>query len=1782
MSSVSCNVSSSVPSSVPSFVIPPTHSLEQPQASGRTDTGPISHHFRDARPDDTPPTSTMQSRNSIVDGINQSPLFAAATPAVAPFFTGVRAGARVYHFAELSSGDLLVPMLVPQQGGAPVARLTPVCRRWLELNLLHDSEVQARRSSTDPRVRATVLLNCHNHRGRLCWHQRDSRCDRAQCNFIHIDYRATVSAEAAMQAFHRLAHTLAPPALAPIVPAPMMPVQHPMMMVPPHMMVPHRRVVVMAPPHPMMVPPQVFIPAAAPNSVAPAVAVARAAETPERVIPEPEVPPVQYVDDAPTLASIVATTPAVVAPAVVAPAVVAMPPARHIIRVRKNNYAFDVRDGKLVMRFKIRADPRVQTHLVCREWLENGLKELNDPTRKDPSVLPCASTHAHPGNWMMPCLFNLAHMCTRPAGTCRGAHIIAEKVNDDTLPMPAAPQALPTTDDFVSLSRSENVARPASWVAGGDAAAVMAAPAATVPRDAVVMAAPVARLNEETKVRDQRHTQWCNGSDKCPGFEKCAFIHPETAHLARMDPRLPERIAFRADLVNGKIDFDGRYVMVYEALRKNIETVRLIHNTSGAHRSNFHVFLNDDLVGQIERLETVEFGSLLSLWRSMINVVRSDKTVEKLKLADDLTRTNEDGTKSTIDFALSTGRDSRAEQHVLALAALTRTCFPNKYGDLMCFVARFAADKKTELGAFDEDVLKKFSGYCIPKKRDVCLATSWCCHHGGHVSTSGKAVDGSIVTLAGLNGDSICDANETILAKAKAVRAELYARFTACQLEALRINQDIKDEEKSTGFKNVAREATSARDKLATDRAKAIKEARDCTESIAMAQDRLTRHADALTKVPKLELKLAVSELKLRKLLGRVKMANLATRLEEDTKVLNKAETALRRLNADINQTTGRIAKSKATNGDAGREDTLAKQLSDLEAQKPGMESELEQAKMCLADNQVRAEELKQKMAVVVAELAAHQQQMDVALIELTKDGKKDHSAFDAWLMEQVNALENENSVLTIPLERVVSAIKDLAQMRNPPKAHKASKAFVLFDDEEEDEQSSSEMPAETYNAEVARIISTIASFEDKYATEKMFTVRLVKEQSALQANKQFILKSSVITGLELEIAELTQKRDAAVKLAAILKTEFESASEHANAEVRAAEEMYAQMMEGRDIVKEARAKAKAARDATDAFRKSMEDRIEHYRAQLPELNALLEPLRAQRKHAKEQGLDAALIAKIEAQGNPIIKDLKAVRASIAKLVEEKDDEDSDYNVQLAKLAREAARLEAEASQVLSGEALRERITANTRTARLRALQTPVSVIEADLSDGPAISTVRQSGANGRSRVFVWKHGQQERSLEDRFEALEEMVAKARSAHVASVPWLGHMLKQVQQLIIEARGTNALCPVAHYGYKQLDVAGCMMQLKQIFESSIGEVSQTKFEFNLADFASIAEGLERAPIMEHTELAAIKGPFVHVPKAKSATTTTGIISRGLARRRRRQEEQEEMDFERSEVIVGRKAATHADINASHSKSLLAATPKDEAAEAWAMAWAAENIWAEVQTAEVEKRMTAKEQKEADIAATVAKQNARIAEKEAKAKAAKQAKKESDKATKAKIQAAKDEAATVEKAQMTKAERTRMVESAMESLKMVLSADDKVFLEMGPTSASISMVELYTGKTCEIKRKSVELKTMAIGPLPVLACAAISERFIKTGVRSSTVERDGAWFIEFDSTSVQSEQEQRSRVSIVLEELIQHDCFPAADDIATKFHVKLSVPAPQQKKRKQEKTARGRFLAPTVKF
>ncbi len=225
------------------------------------------------------------------------------------------------------------------------------------------------------------------------------------------------------------------------------------------------------------------------------------------------------------------------------------------------------------------------------------------------------------------------------------------------------------------------------------------------------------------------------------------------------------------------------------------------------------------------------------------------------------------------------------------------------------------------------------------------------------------------------------------------------------------------------------------------------------------------------------------------------------------------------------------------------------------------------------------------------------------------------------------------------------------------------------------------------------------------------------------------------------------------------------------------------------------------------------------------------------------------------------------------------------------------------------------------------------------------------------------------------------------------------------------------------------------------------------------------------------------------------------------------------------------------------------------------------------------MTARELREARIAEQIAIQKARIAEKINRVKEAKAAKKKADKATKAKLVEATAVAtvaaveAETEQLTISKADRAKLISAIMEEVQTI-STDSTVFMTMGLPTATISMVEKYTGKTCIIKNKSYEVKKIMVGPLPVLACTSISARFLKGGLRCNTVEQNDAWFVEFESHSIQSTQEQRDRIATVIDELIAHGCFGGVADVLanvnTQFKAKLYVPADKPVKPRKVKS------------
>jgi hypothetical protein len=711
------------------------------------------------------------------------------------------------------------------------------------------------------------------------------------------------------------------------------------------------------------------------------------------------------------------------------------------------------------------------------------------------------------------------------------------------------------------------------------------------------------------------------------------------------------------------------------------------------------------------------------------------------------------------------------------------------------------------------------------------LATTWCCHHGGHTGVTPK--DGSVITLNGLKGNNIVEAYEDVLVNAKALRAELYNEFTARQLEVLRINQVIMEEEELSGFKVVKRDASSARDKLATKHAKVVMEANQIGQQIDEAENRLEQHEEAKAKLHLQKLKLLLAELKPSQLEGTEKLARLTAYLKEKEELKAKLDVKERCLTAKhaakLNKLQNRIASlMKLSVHTKEQED----KLNDLTKQRDALDQSLAEP---LEDEPLEDEPLEEEpLTLLEKEIEEYKNTIEAVEQKLSKLNTK---------------------IAEIELELKSSLVE----------------AHIVCDEE----------------------CVEVKGVKEERPTEKMFLQLIAKEQEALKAVEQCILNEKEIDDINKRLKNLQKNRADAIKLANDLKGEFDAACKLAAIEMAEAEAMAIAAMKERDVVKAARDKAAAALVHIHQFkleameiREEIEARISNKRDEHEEVKALLETL----KMAKKVAINAAEIATIDAQGKAVFIRAKALKVEHDELVKQAKDDDDEYKVKLSKLEQEAERLEAEVSKVMAAEGMRDLRTANKRDARLRELNMHPDIVNVNLDDSQVKAL--WSSDKGRSKVISWKSGQ-DLSLKDRCEALMELVDKARLKRVASVPWLASTLKQVQELIVEASGTKALCPVVHLGYKPLDVAGCMMQLKKQFGKEVVVLEkQTVFDPNGFDDVLIGnkDGNEVVQLtQEEREKLAIKSSIK--PIVEVVARSSGTVARGMARRFRKEQDEE---------------------------------------------------------------------------------------------------------------------------------------------------------------------------------------------------------------------------------------------------------------------------------------------------
>jgi hypothetical protein len=223
-----------------------------------------------------------------------------------------------------------------------------------------------------------------------------------------------------------------------------------------------------------------------------------------------------------------------------------------------------------------------------------------------------------------------------------------------------------------------------------------------------------------------------------------------------------------------------------------------------------------------------------------------------------------------------------------------------------------------------------------------------------------------------------------------------------------------------------------------------------------------------------------------------------------------------------------------------------------------------------------------------------------------------------------------------------------------------------------------------------------------------------------------------------------------------------------------------------------------------------------------------------------------------------------------------------------------------------------------------------------------------------------------------------------------------------------------------------------------------------------------------------------------------------------------------------------------------------------------------------------QLTVREQKEARKAERIQKEMERIAEKQAQQKMDKKAKAEAKKMVDKQIAEAKVNTPAVDaKSTMTKKELDALV---LRVLSQVTIAG-KTFWSCGRSSADVKveMIERMEKQVRTVRQvsKTVDICTTRIGPMPMMSCSRISERFKKMGVRNVILEQEGSWFLEYDSGSGHCSQSINDRVTVVLDELIKTetfaDCPPAMPldaHIRGTFNVKVSASAEKEKQFKKK--------------
>ncbi len=676
----------------------------------------------------------MSFPNSIVDGFNQSHLFPAGSAELASIFQ-IRGSKRMHYFVQTPEGQILVPLYTQKE---TPAIMTPVCRFWLEDNL-----------GVSPGGNA---CSCNHYRfGSLCKFMKDTtdscfRFNKNTCTFVHLDYRATVSVEAALAAV-RMKQTAIQYIRRPqmtiktqVVPnAPMATVHLP----------PKSSVVSKMPanlPMPPMVPQPVPVVIQVSNMPAnlpmppmvpqPVPVVIQVSNMPANLpmppmVPQPvkvAIPQAQPVflplppfpgDMQKISQPVEVAPPQPVKVAFPQPLQAALPPFPIVVldvqNVQKFEF-FSFKSGYVDIKFTLGNDSDIKEMTVCVEWLKNKLKRLDDSTRV--KELPCDRTHSHPSAKYSPCVFNFAGNCKG----CKWAHYIANEVKETPKVVIA-----PISDDF-------NVSGPVPIVQKTETSWN-------------TVATNYKHQTQERKSGPTRQLKTMMCSNHLDGnctysAESCRFAHHRS--MLEISPAMKYRFDFITALSNNTLPADYFHTVFAELIRvmsepSNLRCLKSMaaklfceHHSDIDYLSEYIISLrymwwnkwNMSLLHSLEKnlVAPHDFMALLTQWRFACHIMRSDSMAE--------VRNNVLIIESNT-FALFGEPDNSQERNVLALYELsTRRC-------MQFYNTTFRDTISTNLATMEipEKTRKFFNEFISSPPATTCPHHDSACLNGGHAFT---------------------------------------------------------------------------------------------------------------------------------------------------------------------------------------------------------------------------------------------------------------------------------------------------------------------------------------------------------------------------------------------------------------------------------------------------------------------------------------------------------------------------------------------------------------------------------------------------------------------------------------------------------------------------------------------------------------------------------------------------------------------------------------------------------------------------------------------------------------------------------------------------------------------------------------------------------------------------------------------------------------------------------------------------------------------------------------